>query len=145
MIGISNGNFTSLIDIKIFFLATFCRQKVAQKPRGDNFRGHTQKFSKTDAVALLLREKVSVFLRKFLRLTIFPKSCLPRLIHIFDVIKNEACVSLSALQKFVDRSLDGVYNIKVAKKSSPQGLPYYLSSNAERNLLGISTPATASL
>ena len=51
---------TSLIDIKIFF-ATFCRQKVAQKPRGDNFRGHTQKFSKTDAFALLLREKVSVF------------------------------------------------------------------------------------
>ena len=43
------------------FSATFCRQKVAQKPRGDNFRGHTQKFSKTDAVALLLREKVSVF------------------------------------------------------------------------------------
>ena len=46
---------------KDFFLATFCRQKVAQKPRGDNFRGHTQKFSKTDAFALLLREKVSVF------------------------------------------------------------------------------------
>ncbi len=36
-------------------------KKVAQKPRGDNFRGHTQKFPKTDAVALLLREKVSVF------------------------------------------------------------------------------------
>ena len=44
-----------------FLYATFCRQKVAQKPRGDNFRGHTQKFSKTDAFALLLREKVSVF------------------------------------------------------------------------------------
>ena len=44
-----------------YSLATFCRQKVAQKPRGDNFRGHTRKFSKTDAVALLLREKVSVF------------------------------------------------------------------------------------
>jgi hypothetical protein len=25
------------------------------------------------------------------------------LIHIFDVIKNEACVSLSALRKFVDK------------------------------------------
>ena len=34
---------------------------------------------------------------------LFPKSCLPRLIHIFDVIKNEACVSLSALRKFVDK------------------------------------------
>ena len=73
----------------IYLLATFCRQptlrsesrdclqampsreeeklplwwikKVAQKPRGDNFRGHPIKFSKTDAFALLLREKVSVF------------------------------------------------------------------------------------
>jgi hypothetical protein len=36
-------------------------KKVAQKPRGDNFRGHPIKFSKTDAFALLLREKVSVF------------------------------------------------------------------------------------
>ena len=60
MIGISNEKKDLADRYKVFF-ATFCRQKVAQKPRGDNFRGHTQKFSKTDAVALLLREKVSVF------------------------------------------------------------------------------------
>ena len=51
----------SFISVCIFFSATFCRQKVAQKPRGDNFRGHPRKFTKTDAFALLLREKVSVF------------------------------------------------------------------------------------
>jgi hypothetical protein len=42
-------------------LPLFAAKKVAQKPRGDNFRGHPRKFPKTDAVALLLREKVSVF------------------------------------------------------------------------------------
>ncbi|MBQ5703990.1 MAG: hypothetical protein IIV49_02725 [Alistipes sp.] len=45
----------------VYFLPLFAAKKVAQKPRGDNFRGHTRKFPKTDAVALLLREKVSVF------------------------------------------------------------------------------------
>jgi hypothetical protein len=45
----------------IYFLPLFAAKKVAQKPRGDNFRGHPIKFSKTDAFALLLREKVSVF------------------------------------------------------------------------------------
>ena len=42
-------------------LATFCRQKVAQKPHGDKFSGSSLIVGKTDASALLLREKVSVF------------------------------------------------------------------------------------
>ena len=50
-----------VIAVCIFFLPLFAAKKVAQKPRGDNFRGHTRKFPKTDAFALLLREKVSVF------------------------------------------------------------------------------------
>ena len=52
-----------IVSKKTFFkvLPLFVGKKVAQKPRGDNFRGHTRKFPKTDAVALLLREKVSVF------------------------------------------------------------------------------------
>ena len=61
MIGISNEEKDFTDRYKDFFLPLFDGKKVAQKPRGDNFRGHTQKFSKTDAVALLLREKVSVF------------------------------------------------------------------------------------
>ena len=48
-------------DAEKFFLATFWRQKVAQKPRGDKFSGASLAVGKTDAVALLLREKVSVF------------------------------------------------------------------------------------
>ena len=43
------------------FFATFCRQKVAQKPHGDKFLGATLAVGKTDACALLLREKLSVF------------------------------------------------------------------------------------
>ena len=43
------------------FFATFCRQKVAQKPHGDKFLGATLAVGKTDAFALLLCEKLSVF------------------------------------------------------------------------------------
>jgi hypothetical protein len=48
------------LSYKILF-ATFCRQKVAQKPRGDKFSGASLAVGKTDAFALLLREKLSVF------------------------------------------------------------------------------------
>ena len=43
------------------FFATFWRQKVAQKPHGDKFLGATLAVGKTDACALLLCEKLSVF------------------------------------------------------------------------------------
>jgi hypothetical protein len=52
----------SLSKIPLYnILPLFAAKKVAQKPHGDKFSGSSLIVGKTDASALLLREKFSVF------------------------------------------------------------------------------------